>query len=181
MVSESSYEILGDVWTQSWSQNWLPDYRVGPYVWQMKTKVKYYTLIDKISLSCREDKPRIQFPLFVREVCCFPHPLMRERERSKSHPADAISQSVFSNYKYSLTICQHLHKYLCALKRPPFSLNSQKRLSASCSLVLPPKSPLLWWACSNYQLREKVRTANYLSGGRETGRKNLELNCYLES
>lgn len=46
----------------------------------METAKEYYTLINKINLLWREDKSRIQFPLFVREVCCFPHSLMRERE-----------------------------------------------------------------------------------------------------
>lgn len=34
----------------------------------METAKEYYTLINKINLLWREDKSRIQFPLFVREV-----------------------------------------------------------------------------------------------------------------
>lgn len=94
--------------------------------------MKYYTLINTISLSRREDKHRIQFPLFIREVCCFPYYLMRQRGQShvQQMPFHCVQQ-----LQQNLTICQHLHKYLCALKRTLVSLNSRKGLSASCSVL----------------------------------------------
>lgn len=77
----------------------------------------------------REDKPINQFLLFVKEVCCFPHSLMRER--SKSHAAGSVSQPVSCSYKCSLTIGQHVHKYLWALKSILASLNSPEDSSVS--------------------------------------------------